>query len=240
MVASPGDPCSRIDLLRSVPTAYPLIAPIARWSLCEPRVAQPSIGFVEPMLRRRLSSLAKMVLDVAHACAQDIQAVRVVFASRHGELTRTTTMLESLAVGEELSPTAFSMSVLNASPGLFSILQGNTAPATAISAGRASFGYGLLEACVQQAENPGQPVLYVYADEPALGVYGEREPEDSSAHAIGLLLAPGAETRIVCSIEDARSESSGELQSRAFLQCLERGWAEWAEPGKRWCWSRAA
>lgn len=216
----------------------PLIAPVARWFLCEPDVAPPDVGFVEPMLRRRLSSLARMTLGVAYACAGDVPDVRIVFASRHGELTRTMTMLESLADGGEVSPTLFSMSVLNASAGLFAMLQKNTAPATAISAGHASFGYGLLEACLQLAENPVQSVLYVYADEPPPAIYGEQEQAGCGAHAVGLLLASGAETRIACSMKESDEEPGGEAQSRAFLRCLEQGRAAWREPGRRWSWER--
>ena len=107
----------------------PLIAPIARWSVWESSVspegslASPDVSFVEPLLRRRLSSLTRMTLRVAYDCAHDIPGVRFVYASRHGELARTTTMLEALANKAALSPAVFSMSVLNASTGLFSMLE---------------------------------------------------------------------------------------------------------------------
>ena len=125
----------------------PLRAPIARhavWpvrTLADGAPEAPDVGFVEPMLRRRLSSLARMTLCVAQACTADHAhergRLRLVYASRHGELARTTTMLEALAARQELSPTVFSTSVLNASAGLFSILHKNRAPATASP--RASF-----------------------------------------------------------------------------------------------------
>ena len=239
-LASAGYSCSRV-LLASVSSAVqPLIAPVARCFLCEPDGAPPDVGFVEPMLRRRLSALARMTLGVAHACAGDVPDARIVFASRHGELARTTTMLESLADGGDLSPTLFSMSVLNASTGLFSILQKNAAPATAISAGSASFGYGLLEACIMLAEHPAQSVLYVYADEPVPAIYGERGQAGGEAHAIGLLLASGAAIRIACALDGSDAEPSGEAQSRAFLRCFEHGRAAWQETGKRWSWERVA
>lgn len=189
------------------------------------------------MLRRRLSGLAKMSLRVAHDCAHDIPDVRFVYASRHGELTRTTAMLGDLASDAGLSPTAFSMSVLNASAGLFSILQRNTAPSTAISAMAASFGYGLLEACLQLAEKPEQPVLLVYADESPPSVYGEIAMSDFKAHAIGLLLQSGAATQITCRTSSVCAAPSAESQSRAFLRCLERGQANWHGDGTTWTWS---
>ena len=181
-----------------------------------------------------------MTLCVAHDCAGERQNGRLVFASRHGELIRTTTMLERLAAGDELSPTLFSMSVLNASAGLFSILQKNTAAATAISAGCTSFGYGLLEACIQLAENPVQPVLFVYADEPAPVVYSVVEPGNTRPHALALLLESSAKTRITCSFATSDAPSSEEDQSQAFLRCLNGGVAEWREAGRTWCWKRDA
>jgi len=218
----------------------PLLIPVARWHLCEPGVAPPDVGFVEPLLRRRLSGLAKMTLCAANACAAGAPGASLVFASRHGELARTTAALESLADGEPLSPALFSLSVLNASLGVFSILQGNTAPATAISAGGASFGYGLLDACLRLADEPGRPVLYVYADEPAPGVYGEVDGPEAEAHALGLLLSAEAGQRVACSVDESSEPASAETQSRAFVRCLEDGRAEWRGLGKRWRWERSA
>jgi hypothetical protein len=196
------------------------------------------VGFVEPMLRRRLSSLARMVLHAAHDCAHDIPDARFVYASRHGELARTTTMLEALAARDGVSPAVFSMSVLNASTGMYSMLQKNFAPSTAISAGESSFGYGLLEACLQLEANPGQAVLFVYADEPAPAVYGGVDRPGVRAHAVGLLLEASAPTRVSFSIADAKSIPSEGAQSRNFMRCLENGAAQWSDGQKVWAWKR--
>jgi hypothetical protein len=219
--------------------------PIARWALWDAAVQEnnaPSsveLGFIEPMLRRRLSLLAKMALKVAHDCVHDLPAVRFIYASRHGELTRTTSMLDDLAAGESISPTAFSMSVLNSSAGLFSMMRHDMTPSTAISASAESFGNGLLEAFLQLAEDPERPVLLVYADEPAPGVYGHIEPEDSSAHAIGLLLQSGAPNTIACTTILGKQTPSRESQSRAFLRCLEGAPTSiWHGAGKSWELSR--
>ncbi len=191
------------------------------------------------MLRRRLSLLAKMALKVAYDCVHDLPAVRLVYASRHGELTRTTSMLDDLAAGESISPTAFSMSVLNSSAGLFSILRHDTTSSTAISASAESFGNGLLEAFMQLVEDPDRPVLLVYADEPAPGVYGQIEPEDSSAHAIGMLLQSGALNTITCTSVLGNQTPSRESQSRAFLRCLEGAPTSlWHGASMSWEWSR--
>lgn len=180
-------------------------------------------------------------MRVAQDCAADTPGVRTVFASRHGELVRTTSMLGSLAANETVSPTSFGMSVLNASVGLFSVLQGNTAPATAISAGCASFGYGLIEACLQLAESPEQPVLFVFADEPAPAEYGNVDGDGDSPLAIGLLLDSSAACRMQCSWSVTSDvTASTELQAMAFLRGLESGESEWCACGRSWFWRREA
>jgi hypothetical protein len=235
------------SLLHSAPNASTWILPVARWVLWDAAlqgIGSPSpidLSFIDPMLRRRLSPLAKMTLKVAHDCAQDLPAVRFVYASRHGELTRTTSMLNDLALGESISPTAFSMSVLNSSPGLFSILRRDMTPSTAISSSVESFGNGLLEAYIQMVENPSIPVLLVYADEPAPDIYGNMEPEDGSAHAIGLLLRNGAATNIACSRWSNHQALSNESQSRSFVRCLEGALDNcWHGIDRTWAWERVA
>ena len=69
------------------------IAPVNRWSVWqqdEDGKNLPDIAFVDASLRRRLSLFARMALKVAHDCAGDRIGVRIVFASRHGDLGRTT------------------------------------------------------------------------------------------------------------------------------------------------------
>ena len=197
----------------------------------------PDVSFVDPMQRRRLSSLARMTLCVANQCCAEVADAGFVFASRHGELARTTTMLEDIADHEPLSPTVFGMSVLNASTGLFSILKQNTAPASAVSAGCSSFAYGLLEAARQWLDAPGKPVLYVYADEPAPAVYGAKEVPGATPHALGMLLGRGGETSVRCCLSASSADASEEGPSRAFRRALEQGEALWSGEGKTWHWT---
>ncbi|TRZ56179.1 MAG: 3-oxoacyl-ACP synthase [Rhodocyclaceae bacterium] len=232
-------------MVQQYPSVSSWIVPIARWvvwdgALRESGAPSPvDLDFIDPMLRRRLSLLAKMALKVAHDCVRDLPAVQFVYASRHGELTRTTSMLDDLAAGESISPTAFTMAVLNSTAGLFSILRHDMTPSTAISASAESFGNGLLEAYMQLTENPERPVLLVYADEPTPSVYQHIEPEDSSAHAIGLLLQSGAPDTIACTSVPGNHALSHEAQSRAFLRCLEGASASgWHGAGKSWTWRR--
>jgi hypothetical protein len=217
-------------------------APVIRWVEWDAHPqrngapASAELAFVDPMLRRRLSPLARISLKVANDCAGGAGSLRMVYASRHGELNRTTGMLQDLAAGEPLSPTTFSMSVLNASAGLFSIARKDTAPATAVSAGEESFGFGLMEACLQHASRPGAPVLLVFADEPVPDVYGVRD--EDCAHAVGLLLGEEGGMRLTWSRSDSEGPPAGEPQSRAFLRCLKQGGiSTWRGERAAWSWS---
>jgi hypothetical protein len=228
----------------AVTSSFRWNAPVSRWSAWEadetdasPKM--PDVSFVEASLRRRLSLFARMALKVAHDCAGDLQGVRMVFASRHGDLERTTSMLLDLTNKEILSPTTFSMSVLNACTGIYSIAQKEQTPSTAISSAESSFGYGLLEASLQLASNPDSPVLFVYADEPAPSIYGIENNDISKPLAIGILLKSDATAGITCETEYAEDIGSPISQSQAFLECLNhKGTAStWRGENKTWKWS---
>jgi hypothetical protein len=177
--------------------------PVGRWSSWPAAAsAAPDIGFIEPIVRRRLSTLSKAALKVAYDCVAG-DPVRVVFASRHGELRRTTDILRSISAGEPVSPTAFSLSVLNAMTGMFGIARGDRSAASAISAGAETLGYGLLEAHTQYATQSASPVLLVYADEPADPAYGTIEDEVQGGAIAVLLDSEAAAGQMVCSISRA-------------------------------------
>lgn len=220
------------------------LAPVSRWAFLDTRSADgktecvPDVSFIAPLMRRRLSLLSRMTLRVAQDCAHDRPTARMVFASRHGEINRTTALLDELAREEALSPTAFSTSVLNAGAGQFSILNANTAAATAISAADESFGYGLLEACAQLASHPESPVLFIYADESLPQLYQNADSSSHPAHALGLLLETGAAMQILCSRSTADLPASEEPQSLAFLRCVESGKSHWLQDGSCWKWTR--
>lgn len=213
------------------------VLPVSRWAFWIDEAggtSVPKVDFVEPLLRRRLSSLARMSLHVANECAAQLPRVRFVYASRHGELNKTTAMLADLAAQEPLSPTVFSLSVLNASAGLFSILRKDSSPATAISAAEASFGFGLLEAAAQFASDRTSPVLYVYADEPPPALYasGDQTP----AHAIAILLADDKDFELECAVSTVNNaEEDGHAQSLSFLPALRgEGACNWRHGGQDW------
>ncbi|MBN3806513.1 beta-ketoacyl synthase chain length factor [Paraburkholderia sp. Ac-20336] len=189
--------------------------PVGRWSSWPATAsAAPDIGFIEPIVRRRLSTLSKAALKVAHDCVAR-EPVRVVFASRHGELRRTTDILRSISAGEPVSPTAFSLSVLNAMTGVFGIARGDRSAASAVSAGAQTLGYALLEAYAQYATQPDSPVLLVYADEPADRAYGTIEDEVQGGALALLLDDTAAAGHIVCSLSRAAGSQPAPVDGAA-------------------------
>jgi hypothetical protein len=228
--------------------------PVSRWSATA-AAATADISFIEPIVRRRLSSLSRSALKVAHDCVAELDRVRVVFASRHGELRRTTEILRAISTGEPVSPTAFSLSVLNAMTGIFGIARGDRSPASAISAGAQTLGFALFEAHAQFEADPSSPVLVVYADEPADAAYGTIEDEVQGG-ALAILLDTRAAGRLTCTIS-AADTLSGSLsgapesalrspavpdsfltQSEAVQRCLDtRSPATWQNAGNTWHWS---
>ncbi|WP_031359253.1 beta-ketoacyl synthase chain length factor [Caballeronia sordidicola] len=222
--------------------------PVSRWSATA-AAATADISFIEPIVRRRLSSLSRSALKVAHDCVAELDRVRVVFASRHGELRRTTEILRAISTGEPVSPTAFSLSVLNAMTGIFGIARGDRSPASAISAGAQTLGFALLEAHAQFEADPSSPVLVVYADEPADAAYGTIEDEVQGG-ALAILLDTRAAGQLTCTISGTLSGAPESVlrspavpdsfltQSEAVQRCLDtRSPATWQNAGNTWHWS---
>ncbi|QGZ64620.1 beta-ketoacyl synthase chain length factor [Paraburkholderia acidisoli] len=216
--------------------------PVARWSCWSSHPeSTPEVAFVDPMMRRRLSSLSRMALQVADDCVDARTKARVVFGSRHGELRRTTEILSGIEAGKPVSPNAFSLSVLNAMTGLFGISRQDRSAATAVSAGAQTLGYALLEAYAQWSEDAAGPVLMVYADEAADARYGEIEHEVRRG-AFALLIEAGAASQgeLACTVaQDARGgERRFDTQSEALQHCLSSGeQAVWRGNGVTWQWS---
>lgn len=112
---------------------------------------------------RRLSPFSKVVLhclDIPQVLSENYP---LIFASQHGDLAKTVNLIKDAAIGEDLSPTQFALSVHNATTGLFSIATKNTAATTTISAGSNTFVEGLIEASMQ-AQQENSDVIYTYCD----------------------------------------------------------------------------
>lgn len=214
--------------------------PISKWSVWHDNALEntsPNVDFIDANARRKLSKFAKMALKVANDCAVGISQARFVFASQHGDLKRATDMLFNLALKEELSPTVFSMSVLNATAGMYSIAKQDHSPSIAVSAGIASFGYGLLEAALQHANNPEIPVIFVYADEAPPAICEVQQSAHCNSHAVGVLISSCASIELSCTLSGNENAPSSVSQSEAFVHALlNKTNNDWSGDGQRWDW----
>ncbi|WP_158972310.1 beta-ketoacyl synthase chain length factor [Paraglaciecola sp. L3A3] len=155
----------------------------------------PALKTIPAMQRRRLSPFAKINLHCALEATEHQQGdLACVFSSRHGDLNRTTALIENVAKKEDLSPTQFGLSVHNAVSGLYSIYTKNHAPISAVAAGKASFMVGLLDAVAKLHVNQLDKILYVYADWAVPECYTSYVDNEQTV-AIGLLLERTAQDK---------------------------------------------
>ena len=138
--------------------------------------ARPSPQLLAPNERRRAPETVAVALEVAlaacHAAGREPAALPSVFASMHGDLAITDYMCATLASDPSaVSPTRFHNSVHNAAAGYWTIGTGAMQPATALSAGAASFAQGLLDA-LAQLHSGSEAVLLVAYDSQATGPLG--------------------------------------------------------------------
>lgn len=155
----------------------------------------PQLKQIPAMQRRRLSPFAKLALHCALTAADEcLTTVPSVFVSRHGDLAKTSKLIEDVARNEPLSPTNFGLSVHNAVGGLFSIYTGNKAPLTAISAGEDSFFVGLLDALSKLKANDYQNILLVFTEQIVPELYQPYIEEYETTVACAILLEPVPES----------------------------------------------
>ena len=110
------------------------------------------LSHLPPLERRRLSNASKCVFSLLSPQehtnkpkSTPTKPLPIVFSSTLGEINRCFNMLLNLQDSYLLSPTSFSMSVLNATPALLAIATKNNAEISAISA-NPSLEYGIINA----------------------------------------------------------------------------------------------
>ncbi|MFT4249446.1 MAG: beta-ketoacyl synthase chain length factor, partial [Pseudomonas sp.] len=168
--------------------------------------ARPSPQLLPPNERRRAPETVAVALEVALAACQaagrDPATLPSVFASSHGDLAITDYMAATLAQDPRaLSPTRFHNSVHNAAAGYWTIGTGATTPATAISAHRASFAQGLLEALVQ-LQAGAEAVLLAGYDGGGSGPLGEMALSDGLLGGALVLAREGRGPRLSARWQD--------------------------------------
>jgi hypothetical protein len=211
-------------------------------------ISEASTGsiVVPMMLRRRSTALGQKMLASALACGETALTGRYVLASRHGEFSHALSILKSLAARELPSPAEFSMSVHNALAGLLSIHLGNTRGHTALAAGLDTFGFGFIEAAAHLVEQPSEPVLLLFGDEPLPGeynVFGGDDVDLPLVVALALQVPAAGDDGILF---EALPRSAAVRPSTAapidFLRFLLSGAQSAVSEGARmtWTWRRAA
>lgn len=127
---------------------------------------EADLSFMPPLERRRLGNAAKCVFGVAKhlESSVDLAAVPIVFSSYCGEINRCYTLLNTLKQNELLSPTEFSLSVLNANAALLAINRSNNSEITAVS-GVNSFETGVFASALKGFESKGDILLIDYYEE---------------------------------------------------------------------------
>jgi hypothetical protein len=133
-------------------------------------VASPSVNVIPKMLHRRFGPLAKAVFDAADFCAIIGEQIPCVFSSANGELAKSLAMLQTIQAQDELSPTAFSLSVHNAIAGLFSMVYQNYCESTVIASGQDGIAPAFIEALGILQEGAAEVLLILY-DEPVADFY---------------------------------------------------------------------
>jgi len=194
-----------------------------------------------PMLRRHAGRLARMACEVSYRALDGEGGVPMVLCSRYGEVSRSVELLSALAIGAELSPTSFGLSVHNATCGLFAMARKDRANCIALAAGEESAECGILEACAL-LDDGEESVLVVVADCPLPDIYRPFASGDDPPFAWAALVeSPGNDSFSlswqVDDLSDSSALGSGPLGVLRFLLGEDRELRN-PTPHRTWRWSR--
>jgi Beta-ketoacyl synthase, N-terminal domain len=177
--------------------------------------------------RRRAPESVLLALAVAEqACTmagRDPRTLPNVFASSFGDLPINDYLCAELArTPLELSPTKFHNSVHNAPAGYWTIATGCMATSSALSAGPATFGAGLLEAALL-AKTEAAPVLFAAFDVRASGPLAD-VIDSRTVFGVAFVLTPEAQAGQPQLRLSLGATAARELASQgAALQALHAG-----------------
>ena len=180
--------------------------------------SRPAPSLLAPTERRRAPDSVLLAIEVAQqACAmtgRDPRDLPNVFASAFGDLAINDYLCATLARSpQDMSPTKFHNSVHNAPAGYWSIATGCMESSTAISAGAATFGAGLLEAALL-AQRESRAVLLAAYDIAAVGPIADIVP-CRTAFGVALVLAPASPRAVAHLRVQPQHAATTELASAA-------------------------
>lgn len=209
----------------------------------EQLIQQELLSVLPRMLKRRLSPLARIVFSAAILCQEENKQIPTVFSSTHGELAKSFGMMEMIEAGEEISPTAFSLSVHNAIAGLFSMAFDNKAESTVVAPGEEGIAAAFIEAAGLLQETAEQ-VLIVFYDEPLVKFYPsapfQLSTEKSCAAAL-LLSKTGLGIPLQLTQHDSHANVGEQpLQVPLLIQFLssKQKKLQLDTPRHSWCWEK--
>lgn len=225
---------------------------VIQWSIWPPqqqdeeyilRRQKELLSIVPKMLKRRLSQLAQSVFCAANQCLDGNKIIPAIFSSSHGELAKSFGMMQMIEAGEEVSPTAFSLSVHNAIAGLFAMAWHNTLQSTVIAPGEEGCAAAFIEAMGLLQEG-AEEVLIVFYDEPLLEFYPSAPFKVSAAQGCALALRIG-KTGAGVSLNFSNLPLTGDdgeqpLQIPALIQFLSGPQSQLVlkTPRHSWCWKK--
>ena len=203
--------------------------------------SSPAVGPMAPSLRRRAGRNDRLGLEVAWRLSGPEGSSAAVFGSRHGQVARSAVLLESLAQGLPLSPMDFSLSVHNASGGLFSIARQDRSASSAVAASGEELAAALLEAAGLLLEGAPEVLVSVH-DEPPPPLYDGHWGREDGSFGLGLRLAAAGGARLTMSLMESGPEDEGAVQGLELARLLARGQglARWARAGRAWVWELGA
>lgn len=155
----------------------------------------PTLGFLTPMQRRRLSPMARMVFDCAWPLADNRPPMPLVFASQHGETTRSFALLQAMGRNEGLSPTSFGLSVHNAVADMWSTVRGDNAPSTALSVDTDGLEHAFMEAAFLLRRG-ARSALVVLAEERPPPAYQPWIDDIPFSYAVAFRIERGMQWRL--------------------------------------------
>lgn len=118
------------------------------------------LSSIPMMMRRKLSPVGKIAMSTMLDCyGENSDDIKLVYASRYGELERVNKLIKQENEDNEISPTGFSFSVHNSTIGLFSLLKNINSSYNSIAGGEESFSAGLLDAVMNK-----EKTLFCFAE----------------------------------------------------------------------------
>lgn len=143
------------------------------------------VSFLPAMQRRRLSPLARAAFYASYHALNGDNHCPTIYCSSRGELQRAENILLDIARGDDMSPTAFGLSVHNAIGGQFSILFANKEPMVAVAPMEADYLSAFIDALGHLNEGKTS-VLLVFYEEAAPGFFAPYCKDANFPYALAL------------------------------------------------------